>query len=84
MKNLGKLQALYNRTLKNCYYYESMGNKAALLNEIGVLRGIAYCIEEITSESLDHYIVWDDFKEMIEKQQELKIVLDETYRAAVK
>ena len=43
MKN--DLMSLYNRTLKNCEFYEKENNTACLLSEIGCLRGIAYCME---------------------------------------
>ncbi len=35
---------VYERTLKNCAFYESEGMERKLLNEIGVLRGVAYCL----------------------------------------
>ena len=40
-----KLRKLYERTMSNCQFYEREGKQAHLLNEIGVLRGIAYCME---------------------------------------
>lgn len=44
MKN--KLMKLYERTLNNChYYYENHDPK--LISEIGCLRGIAYCLNEL-------------------------------------
>ena len=45
MKN--KLLEIYNRTLNNCVFYEKQGDKLHLLSEIGCLRGIAYCLEEL-------------------------------------
>ena len=36
---------LYSRTLENCRFYDRTGDDARLLNEIGALRGIAYCME---------------------------------------
>ena len=42
-----KFMALYTRTLENCKFYEDIGQAKKLHNEIGVLRGIAYCLEEI-------------------------------------
>lgn len=36
---------IYDRTLKNCKYYERENKPASLNNEIGVLRGVAYCME---------------------------------------
>ena len=41
------LKELYNRTMNNCDFYKSENNAAALLNEIGVLRGIGYCMDAI-------------------------------------
>lgn len=42
-----KLLYLYNRTMKNCRFYMENGKEDHLLNEIGVLRGIAYCMEAV-------------------------------------
>lgn len=39
------LMYLFSRTLKNCEFYENENRTTSLLNEIGVLRGIAYCLE---------------------------------------
>lgn len=39
------MKELYERTLRNCEYYEQGKDFKRLLNEIGVLRGIAYCLE---------------------------------------
>lgn len=47
--NLSLLE-LYDRTQKNCQFYEQQENAPALLNEIGVLRGIMYCIESAVGE----------------------------------
>lgn len=44
----------YNNTMKNCYFYEKNKMEYHLANEIGVLRGIAYCLE------LAGVNVWDD------------------------
>lgn len=69
MKKEKILEQLYNRTMENCLLYEKEGNKKALLNEIGCLRGIAYCLE---------YFMWykhysdSRFLRMIELQQEMK------------
>ena len=40
-----KLMDLFNRTLSNCEFYENENRTTSLLNEIGVLRGIAYCLK---------------------------------------
>ena len=50
MSEIKKMIDLYNRTLKNCEYYyyrDTYKSKSdiSLANEIGVLRGIAYCLE---------------------------------------
>lgn len=42
-----KMMELYTRTLKNCQFYEKENDKLHLLSEIGCLRGIGYCLEEI-------------------------------------
>ena len=63
------LIALYDRTLKNCLFYEKEGNTAALLNEIGCLRGIAYCMEY--AMIYKHYTD-SQFIRLIEIQQEMK------------
>ena len=44
MKN--RLMDLYNRTLRNCNFYESKSDIVNLIAEIGCLRGIAYCLQE--------------------------------------
>ena len=44
------LLELFDRTTKNCEFYEQEQDNAALLNEIGVLRGIMYCIESVMGE----------------------------------
>lgn len=36
---------IYNRTKNNCLFYEKEGQTQSLLNEIGALRGVAYCVE---------------------------------------
>lgn len=42
-----KIIELFERTMKNCNFYEKENQVAHLLNEIGVLRGIAYVMEEM-------------------------------------
>lgn len=41
------LLAIYERTINNCLFYEKENKKEHLLNEIGVLRGVAYCLESV-------------------------------------
>jgi len=43
---ISNLLDTYERTLKNCEFYEKEEDYAHLLNEIGVLRGAAYGLEE--------------------------------------
>lgn len=60
----------YNNTLKNCKFYEEQGNKNALLNEIGVLRGIFYCMEIAGIKGLNTLV--KDFNYYIDIQNGLK------------
>ena len=57
---------LWERTLKNCKFYEEENDMKHLLNEIGVLRGIAYVLE-ITGQC-PHT---EEFLHFIEIQNEL-------------
>ena len=41
------LLQLFDRTMTNCLFYENEGKTNCLLNEIGVLRGIAYTLEAV-------------------------------------
>lgn len=55
------MKELYERTIRNCEYYEANKDFKRLLNEIGVLRGIAYCLENNgqcvhADERFIHYI----------------------------
>lgn len=40
-----KIYELYIRTLRNCYHYKEKNQYKRLLNEIGVLRGLAMALE---------------------------------------
>ena len=56
-----KLMDLFKRTLSNCEFYENENRTNSLLNELGVLRGIAYCLEVLNIDVLEfssfqHYI----------------------------
>lgn len=63
---------LYERTYNNCVFYRESGKKKELLNEIGALRGIAYCIEAAVGEdNMEHLIDYPDFVKMIALQPEL-------------
>ena len=65
MSHKEKLLRLYSRTYRNCLYYKEIAAVKRLNNEIGVLRGIAYCLDAIgASEEIDI----DAFKKMIETQ----------------
>lgn len=63
-----RIIALYNRTKNNCLYYEKKGEEMGLLNEIGCLRGIAYCLEEVGVSPLADA----EFRRLIEIQQKFK------------
>ena len=72
-----KMINLFNKQIENCKCDERTGMKQHLLNDIGVLRGIAYCLETIGvcphgSDNLLHFIdiqnemtqfEWDDYLE---------------------
>lgn len=57
---------LFERTLKNCRFYKEEGDTARLLNEIGALRGITYCMEE--ADLCPHS---NEFSMWIEMQQQI-------------
>ena len=38
---------IYERTKRNCLFYERENDNLHLLAEIGCLRGIAYCLENV-------------------------------------
>ena len=63
------LVEIFERSKRNCLFYESKGKKVSLLNEIGVLRGVAYCMEALTG-----YIPVEDkeFMRLIAIQNEAK------------
>ena len=57
---------LFERTLKNCRFYKEEGDTARLLNEIGVLRGIAYCMEEVDlCPHSDEFSMWIGMQQQI-------------------
>ena len=48
MKNVeSELQEIFERTKRNCLFYEKERKHASLMNEIGCLRGIVYCLEAV-------------------------------------
>ena len=61
------MKEIFERTMKNCRFYEKSGDAASLLNEIGCLRGVAYCLE--AEGCCPHS---EEFLHFIELQQELK------------
>jgi len=68
-----KLLRLYCRTYKNCLFYKEQGDEKALLNEVGVLRGIVYCLEAIVGENnVFMEINFCSFNEMIQEQNRLR------------
>lgn len=70
--NSENIIAMYNRTYSNCKFYLEQGSNKHLLNEIGTLRGIAYCIESIIGgDNLNNVIDFPAFIEMIGKRSEL-------------
>ena len=58
---------LFDRTFNNCLWYKGRDEEYSLANEIGVLRGIAYCMEVV---GLCPHT--DEFLRMIDIQEELK------------
>lgn len=66
-----EIRKVFIRTIGNCCWYESKGDKVSLLNEIGVLRGLAYAIYAMGSVTICPY---NDihFTYFIELQQKLK------------
>ena len=61
------LPFIFNRTLNNCIYYEKAGKQAHLLNEIGALRGVLYCLESVGIKPQSRKMY-----DLFEKQQQLK------------
>lgn len=66
----GKLMPLYNRTIKNIRFYQENGKEKELLNEIGVLRGIVYCMAAFVGLGGLH-IDMSEFASVIEEQNRL-------------
>lgn len=80
-----RLVEIYDRTYKNCEFYEREKNYPALLNEIGCLRGIAYSIEQVAGrDCLDECVDYDAYRAMIGRAQELKNSLDNTSNGEIK
>lgn len=70
--NNENIVSIYNRTYNNCKFYNQQGKNKQLLNEIGALRGIVYCLSEIIGENnINNIIDFPAFVEMIHKQIEL-------------
>lgn len=81
-ENLLDILKVYKRTYEDCVAREAAKREDALLYSIGSLRGIAYCIEEITGEReiihtlstmvfIDQAYDYNAFTEFIEKQNEI-------------
>ena len=58
---------IYNRTIRNCKYYESIHDDISLINEIGVLRGIYYCLQTVGVAPEDEVV-----SRFFETQEKLK------------
>ncbi len=68
-----KLIEIYKRTLDNCKFYEKEQKPLNLINEIGVLRGVAYCMTEAAGMKLELMTAtFEDFLHFIHIQEELK------------
>lgn len=67
-----EIRKVFIRTIGNCCWYESKGDKVSLLNEIGVLRGVRYAMDSIGL--CPHVDVYFDihFMYFIDLQQKLK------------
>lgn len=66
-----EIRKVFIRTIGNCCWYESKGDKVSLLNEIGVLRGLAYAIYAMGNVTIcPHNDI--HFTYFIELQQKLK------------
>ena len=72
--NRERMIKVYERTLMNCSFYESRGMERKLLNEIGVLRGVAYCLEDTgNSDVVDmRFVKMIETAERLFKKEELK------------
>ena len=68
---------LFERTLKNCHFYQKEGLKNNLLNEIGCLRGIFYCIESMHMVDMLDSFMYDEFIYFITNYQN-KMLIDVT------
>ena len=65
-----KLMPIYFRSVRNIRFYKEVGKEKELLNEIGVLRGIVYCMDELVGlENL--HIDMDEFSALIAEQERL-------------
>ncbi len=64
-----EIRKVFIRTIGNCCWYESKGDKVSLLNEIGVLRGLGYAMDSI---GLCPYVDIHFTYFIIELQQKLK------------
>lgn len=58
----------FERTMNNCIFYETEGKTIALVNEIGVLRGLCYAMQILGIGSFNS----EEFLHFIDVQQKLK------------
>jgi hypothetical protein len=63
---------IFERTKRNCSYYEKEKKHMSLMNEIGCLRGIAYCLEAVGV--CPHHD--EEFLRLIDIQQKIKGIED--------
>lgn len=68
-----ELRHIFIRTLRNCDFYLREQKMVSLANEIGVLRGISYCIDIMGGEILDPE-EYEKLNYYISVQQSLKEV----------
>lgn len=66
-----EMDEIYKRTMQNCLFYQEKGFEDALLNEIGVLRGVVYCME--TVGLMPDYETFSDFLHFLDVQKERKM-----------
>ena len=69
---ISEMDEIYKRTMQNCLFYQEKGFKDALLNEIGVLRGVVYCME--TVGLMPDRETFSDFLRFLDVQNERKKV----------
>ena len=63
-----KMLEIFDRTKRNCRSYEKEGKEIGLINEIGCLVGVAYCLQAAGFNPTED----TEFLRLINIQQELK------------